>query len=307
MTGARLCAWAESRQVAVLPHYSPGYAEWDIAQQPRLLELIKQTRKHALPWQVTTLDSGMLRPKKSLLAVFGVTKQIERVKKLTSLVPCENCSFGACQYRRAPYVPGGALTEIAGSATSPQAASPGGEEGAASAAAPPLVLDAKYSINIKALARWTHERLTLTENPDGTTDALFRYDGTTCMNTGRSFTFLYNVKLGRRDEGYPIRRQHAGPAPGDDGHRYMCRFMSNAEHLMVAIDHEKPLLGQKLDDVLSWRRPLMAPACHCEPASRKHKWGLVLETIHYALARRETKATIGADHHHHEEATARNV
>ena len=25
MTGARLCAWAEGRQMAVLPHYSPGY------------------------------------------------------------------------------------------------------------------------------------------------------------------------------------------------------------------------------------------------------------------------------------------
>ena len=24
--------------------------------------------------------------------------------------------------------------------------------------------------------------------------------------------------------------------------------------------------------------------CYCEPASRKHKWGLVLETIHFALA-----------------------
>jgi hypothetical protein len=25
--------------------------------------------------------------------------------------------------------------------------------------------------------------------------------------------------------------------------------------------------------------------CYCEPESRLHKWGLVLETIHYALAR----------------------
>ena len=149
------------------------------------------------------------------------------------------------------------------------------------------MLDATYSINAKALSRWSDERLTLTDNADGTTDALFRYDGMTCTNTGRAFTFLYQVKLGRRDEGYPIRAQHAAPAPGDDGHRYMCRFMSNAEHLMVAIDREKPLLGQKLDDVLSWKRALMAPACHCEPASRKHKWGLVLETIHFAIARRE--------------------
>jgi hypothetical protein len=30
----------------------------------------------------------------------------------------------------------------------------------------------------------------------------------------------------------------------------------------------------------------VSPAgCYCEPDSRQHKWGLVLETIHYALAR----------------------
>jgi hypothetical protein len=71
--------------------------------------------------------------------------------------------------------------------------------------------------------------------------------------------------------------------------------MTNSEHLMVAIDHEKPLLGQRLNDVLTWQRPLIGPACHCEPASRKHKWGLVLETIHYALARRESVTASGDD------------
>src|SRR5690349_18548125 len=39
MMGARLCAWAEGQQLAVLPHYSPGYPEWDIAEQGALLKL----------------------------------------------------------------------------------------------------------------------------------------------------------------------------------------------------------------------------------------------------------------------------
>ncbi len=104
---------------------------------------------------------------------------------------------------------------------------------------------------------------------------------------GRSFVFHYHVKLGPREEGYPIQEQHCHPAPGDEGHTHMCRYMNNAEHLMVAIEHEKPLLGQKLNDVLAWRRPASGPGCYCEPASRKHKWGLALETIHYALVQRE--------------------
>ena len=58
MLGARLCAWAEGHKMAVLPHYSPGYPEWDISQQGALMELLRRTRGSAnggngkLPGQV---------------------------------------------------------------------------------------------------------------------------------------------------------------------------------------------------------------------------------------------------------------
>jgi hypothetical protein len=45
-----------------------------------------------------------------------------------------------------------------------------------------------------------------------------------------------------------------------------------------------------LNDVVQFQRPVMAPSCLCEPSSRKHKWGIVLETIHFALAQREQLA-----------------
>ena len=108
MTGARLCAWAEGRHMAVLPHYSPGYPEWPIDEQPRLLDLINRARGQLPPVPVDVLESGMLRPKKSLLAVFGVTRHVDRVQRLTDLVPCDNCSFLTCQYRRSPVSPGAA-------------------------------------------------------------------------------------------------------------------------------------------------------------------------------------------------------
>jgi len=101
MAGARLCAWAEDRGMAVLPHYSPGYAGWDIGEQPRLLELMGQAR--ALPGGIDALESGALRPKKSLLAVFGVTRHTAGLDRLTELVPCHNCTFDSCGFRRAPY------------------------------------------------------------------------------------------------------------------------------------------------------------------------------------------------------------
>jgi hypothetical protein len=101
--GARLCGWAESRGFAVLPHDSPGYPGWDIAEQARLLELLRQGGQQPLPGELETIESGALLPKKSQLAVFGLTRHTERVRRLTELSPCQNCSYTPCQFRRAPY------------------------------------------------------------------------------------------------------------------------------------------------------------------------------------------------------------
>jgi len=269
-TGARLCDWAERHEMAVLPHCSPGYPEWDIAEQPRLLHLIKRTQRQPFPYPVEVFDTGMLRPKKTLLAVFGLTRHTEQLRRLTDLVPCENCSFGPCQFRRAPYR---------------RAPRSFGEQVPVRVAA--LDQDAEYTVNRKALQKWAEERLSLRANQDGSIDALFRYDGTTCTNTGRALTFHYYVKLGPRADGYPIRGQRCAPAPGDEGHTLMCRYLDNPSQLMDAIDREKPLHGERLDAVLSWRRQPSPAGCYCEPASRDHKWGQVLETIHYVLVQRE--------------------
>jgi hypothetical protein len=269
-TGARLCDWAEKHDMAVLPHYSPGYPEWDVAEQPRLLELMKRTRREPFPSNVEVFDSGMLRPKKTLFGVYGLTRQTERLRRLTDLVPCENCSFGPCQYRRAPYR---------------RAPRSWGEQLPASVAV--LDQDAQYSVNRKALQRWSQERLRIQTNLDGSRDAVFRYEGTTCTNMGRSLTFDYHVKLGPRSEGYPIWEQRCTPAAGDTGHTKMCQYLENPVGLMTAIEGEKPLSGERLNAVLSWGRKPSVAGCYCESSSRDHKWGLVLETIHFALAKKE--------------------
>jgi len=149
----------------------------------------------------------------------------------------------------------------------------------------PLDRDAKYTVNGKALQRWCDERLSIARRTDGTIDAVFRYEGTTCTNMGRALQFQYRVTLGPREEGYPIRQQQCAPSHGDDGHTYMCRYVTDREQLLAAIDRDKPLNGQRLNDVLTWARPICAAGCYCEADSRQHKWGLVLETIHFALAR----------------------
>jgi hypothetical protein len=282
MTGARLCSWADQQQMAVLPHYSPGYPEWDISEQSRLLGLITQSGRKRLPSPLEALCSGALRPKKSLLAVFGLTHHTERVRPLTGLVPCENCSFTPCQYRRAPYVRAPESSNLIGlpvESVAPRSVS--------TLNVSPLNQAAKYGVNTKALKRWAGERLSLESHGDGAINAVFRYDGTTCSNMGRPLTFHYSVKLGPPEEGYLIRGQQCVPAPGDTGHRHMCQYDDG--RLLTAIDSEQPLLGRPLDDVLFWQRPDCAAGCYCDAAGREHKWGLVLETIHYALTHRESR------------------
>ncbi|MGO9516391.1 MAG: hypothetical protein ACLPND_05050 [Candidatus Korobacteraceae bacterium] len=270
IAGARLCDWAEQRGMAVLPHSSPGYPDWDVAEQPRLLKLIRHTRSEQFPSRVDAFDSGMLRPKKTQLAVFGVTRHTERLQRLTSLIPCESCSFGPCQYRRAPY-------KRAPRTTAEPLPAP----------TPVLDADAQYTVNRKALQRWAEERLAIAPQPDGSIEASFRYDGTTCTNMGRPLAFIYKVKLGPRADEYPILDERCSPAEDDTGHESMCKFVEDPDRLMNAIDGERPLLGQRLNAVLEWRREPNGAGCYCEPQSRSHKWGLVLETIHYALVQKE--------------------
>jgi hypothetical protein len=268
LAGAELCDWAEQRGMAVLPHYSPGYPDWNIAEQPRLLAVIKQGEKGPFPFQLEALDSGMLRPRKALIAIFGLTGHTEGLRRVTDLIPCENCSFSPCRYRRAPY------------RRNPQA--PGERDLAESAAT-----DTMYSVNRKALQRWAKERLSLCTAQDGSIEAVFRYEGTTCTNMGRPLTFLYSVKLGSRTQGYPICEQRCNPDPSDTGHTLMCQYLEDPSRLMTAIDSEKPLNGRHLNAVLDWQREPSGAGCFCTSASRNHKWGLVLETIHYALKQLE--------------------
>ena len=288
--GARLCALADAEGAAVLPHDSPGYPGWDIAEQRSLLGILSSQTVPTSPLAIEALDSGMLRPKKSLLAAFGITRQVDLVRRLADLVPCDECALERCQFRRRPYGRLAPATESTPDVVD-QPRDP------AASRADPLVLKASYSVNLKALRRWAAERLTLESHTDGSVHARFRYDGTTCTNMGRPIAWDYEVTLGTRDQGYPIRFQRSAPAAADQGHRSMCRYLSLGDDLMRTIASEAPLTGHRLDDVLTWTRAHAAAGCFCDADSRAYKWGLVFETIHYALAQQEAGHTP-----HHQEA-----
>ena len=280
VTGARICAWAEPRGMAVLPHYSPGYSGWDVSDQVKLFQLLCNGNGHCFPQEIQVRESGMIQPKKSLLALFGLTRHMERVQRNRSLVPCENCSYPNCQYRRAPFKEALAPLEDVRRLQSPSF--PQAAESVSG-----LNHNGGYSVNPRALQKWSRERVQLTELEDRSIEALFRFEGTTCSNLGQPLEFHYRLKLGPPDQSYKILQSACQPAPNDTGHEKMCAWLENPEKIRHSLATEQPLLGQPLNEVLSWERKSCPSGCYCDADARLHKWGLVLEAVHYALVQRE--------------------
>jgi len=286
--GFRLCEWADRERLAVVPHYSPGYPGWEIGDQHKLLDAIRARSGAPLPSELTVLSTGMLRPKKSLLAVFGLTRHIASVQRLPELIPCEQCSLPSCRYRRTAY-----------RRFLPRIEDVGSFQGRRDDTADPppvrprLNTRAAYTINARALRKWSEERLEVHIQEDRSVRARFRYEGTTCTNLGRPLEFDYHVTLDSSGGEYRIAETTCVPAPGHDGYTSMCEYTKSSGALMSAIAAEKPLLGQSLDAVLGWVRPYSPSGCYCDARSRDHKWGLVLEVLHYALAQRELRAGNG--------------
>ena len=274
LANSRICELAAQSGEIALPHYSPGYTGWDVADQNRLFDLIAHGMSRPYPEPLSVMPSGMLRPRKSLLAIVGIAPRPLHYLPGQHRTPCQSCSFAPCQFRRAPYMPSSPpIASARASVVHLTATSPG-----------PLTRSANYTVGLKALRKWAKERVSISRYGDGSVEARFRFDGTTCSNLGRPLSFDYVVSLAPPADGYTIKTSTCQPAPGDQGHTFMCAYISDAAALMDSIAAERPLVGRPLDDVLSWAPTLSSSGCYCEAGSRTHKWVLALEAIHYTLA-----------------------
>ena len=283
--GFQFCEWTEKNNLAVLPHYSPGYAGWKVEDQSKIMTIFEAIKEYDLPGKIELFDTGMLNPKKSMLALFGITKQVNKVRNLKDLIPCESCSLMNCNYRRTTYKNPRKQIEDVRRLQSFDKSSINAKEFSGSA----LTQNAKYSVNRKALQKWSDERLQINILDDNSVEAKFRYEGTTCSNMGRKLEFDYDIRLSSNSEGYKIIQLVCRPLEDDDGFKFMCEYIKNPELILNNIKNEKPLFGQPLDDVLWWERDFSPEGCFCNSESRRHKWGLVFEVLHYTLVQQENK------------------
>ena len=96
----RLCQWASEQESVLLPHYSPGYHEWSVADQQKVHTLLTQGGQ--IPGELEVMESGMLRPRISQLVVFGVVTVANAPREDTDMIPCKYCAQMPCDLRREP-------------------------------------------------------------------------------------------------------------------------------------------------------------------------------------------------------------
>jgi hypothetical protein len=79
---------AEDRTVTL--RFSPGYCDWPVTQQKKLFNIFDPKQL-----DVELLDSCLMKPRKSISGVFGITPQDS-----VSYNPCRDCPTRSCDSRR---------------------------------------------------------------------------------------------------------------------------------------------------------------------------------------------------------------
>ncbi len=141
-----------------------------------------------------------------------------------------------------------------------------------------------YSFAHGALRRWSRRRLEWLPGTGDRRFARFRFDGSTCSNTGLGIAMTYDVELERRSDGAVVMVAcGCSPRPGDRGYEGMCAYRANPGGFALG-SREPPFeIGATLTDLLGRRDPQRSSGCLCTRADREHKWRIVLETIHFDL------------------------
>lgn len=139
-----------------------------------------------------------------------------------------------------------------------------------------------YAFPLRALRRWATENLRLVHAADGSVDAEFGLECSTCGNI--AFHVVYHVRLSPPAEGHRILALDCAPAPGDVNFSEQCEASADEARLLAVMRSEHPLLGMPLAEALTWAPQTSPDGCLCAETARAYKWRAVLQTLHHALS-----------------------
>ena len=255
-----ICDRLEPAGLAALSHESPGYDGWELGDQYLLLEWLAAQPAWPGDTKLTMLDSGMLSPEHSQLALFGLGQSNVVEAFESGAMPCIGCSMDPCSYRRAQYA-GDVQAQLTSTAS-----------GA-------VAFD--YAYPDKALRRWSRELLIVDSCDEQYVRATFRPDCKTCSNLGVPFGIDYSIELGPRRDGFPIRKLACQPRDSD--YQSMCSYLKDPEGFPREMVGVPGFVDQQLDQALEWDPVVEPSGCLCRQPARDHKWKIALQTVHYKL------------------------
>ena len=175
----RICGWADRHGAAALPHYSPGYSGWDISDQIKLWNLLRQNGIQHFDSRLEVLESGMLGPGTRCWPSWAS----RAVWKRRGASP--DASFRSLLVAQVPVSPRVLPARTTANRRRAHVAAARVGEFNEINQLPVLNTGAQYTLNAWALEKWSRERLRLELSRDGGLEAGFRYEGTTCSNLGQ--------------------------------------------------------------------------------------------------------------------------
>ena len=95
-----LCREGSAAGETALPHLSPGCGAWELAAQHEVWGWLSGGASGEALAPLSILESGMLSPKLSILAVVGLTRAAGAAQ---GEVGCRSCDLPRCAFRRAPF------------------------------------------------------------------------------------------------------------------------------------------------------------------------------------------------------------
>lgn len=98
--GRHLRSLAFGHGLGTLPGLSPGNEGWDLGQQTVAAQCLTAGGAAPPPRSFEVLPSGMIRPKSSLLTVFGMTPRLDSAEAAWRRQSCSRCSLTSCGFRR---------------------------------------------------------------------------------------------------------------------------------------------------------------------------------------------------------------
>ena len=255
-----ICDRAEPAGLAALSHECPGYDGWELGDQRALLDLLTAQPAWPSAAKLRLLESGMLSPEHSQLALFGLGPGAVVAALEPGAMPCTGCRMDPCSHRRAPFA---------------------GDTPAPAVTASTADVASRYAYPDKALRRWSRDLLTVDSLGDHAVRATFRPDCKTCSNLGVPFGVDYSIELGPRRDGFPIRKLACRPSDSD--YQSMCSCLEDPDGFPGEMVSTPGFTGQPLGQALAWNPAVEPAGCLCRQPSRDHKWKIALQTVHYKL------------------------